>query len=176
MENSKRSAKEALNGAASSRQCLRHQEGATHDPLTTSGHRADSVQPSGFSSSTARHQLPCYLRRRIDNDDLLASINRHGQNLADYLSLAESALAMVRCRSPPKADSVEDRLAKAEARITSEISIITFVSSQFYLQDPDHLPFESFRFVSSAGKPLIGYGVRGGIRQRQRCRPGGSPA
>ena len=144
MENSKRSAEEALNGATSSHQHLHHQEGATRDALTALGHRADSIQPLRFSSSIARHQLPYYLRRRIDNGDLLASIDRHGQNLADCLSLAESALAMVRCRSPPKADSVEDRLAKAKARIAGEISIITFVSSQFYLQDPDHLPFESF--------------------------------
>ena len=97
MENSNRTAEEALNGATSSRQRLHHQEGATHDALTALGHRADSVQPSRFSSSTARHQLPCYSRRRVDNDDLLASIDRHGQNLTDYLSLVESALARVRC-------------------------------------------------------------------------------
>ena len=59
--------------------------------------------------------------RWIDNDDLLASIDRHGQSLAECLSLTESALAMVRCRSPPTVDSVEDRLAKAEARIAGEI-------------------------------------------------------
>jgi len=144
MENSKRSVEEALHGAASLHQRLHHQEGATYDALTALGHRADSVQPSRFSSSTARHQLPCYLRRWVDNDDLLASIDRHGQNLADCLSLAESALAMVRCRSPLEANSIEDRLAKAEARIVGEISIITFASSQFHLQDSDHLPFESF--------------------------------
>ena len=63
--------------------------------------------------------------RWIDNDDLLASIDRHGQSLAECLSLAESALAMVRCRSPPAVDSVEDRLAKAEARIVGEILIVT---------------------------------------------------
>ena len=139
MENSKRSVEEALNGSASSRQCLHHQEGATRDALTTSGHRADSVQPSRFSSPTIQHQLPYYPRRRINNDDLLTSIDRHGQNLANYLSLAESALAMVRCRSPPAVDSVEDRLAKAEARIMGETSIITFAFPQFHLQDSDHL-------------------------------------
>ena len=144
MENSKRSAEEALNGAASSCQRLHHQKGATHDALTDSGHRADSVQPSRFSSSIAHHQLPCYPRMRVDNDDLLASIDRHRQNLTDYLSLIESALAMVRRRSPPKADSVDDRLAKAEARITGETSIIIFASSQFHHQDSNHLPFESF--------------------------------
>ena len=96
---------------------------------------------------------------------MLASIDRHGQSLDECLSLAESALAMVRCRSPPEADSVEDRLAKAEARITSEISLITFASFQFHLQDSDHLPFESFRFICSTGEPLIGCGARGGICQ-----------
>ena len=144
MENNKRFAEDALNGPTSSRQRLHRQEGTTCDAPTTLGDRADSVRPLGSSSLTARRQLPCYQRRRIDNDDLLASINRHGQGLAECLSLAESALAMVRCRSPPKVDSVEDRLAKAEARIMGEISVITFASFQFHPQDSDHLPFESF--------------------------------
>ena len=93
----------------------------------------DSIRPLGSSSLTAHHQLPCYQRRWINNDDLLASIDRHGQGLAECLSLAESALAMVRCRSPPEVDSVEDRLAKAEAKIIGEIYVITFASFQFYL-------------------------------------------
>ena len=76
---------------------------------------------------------------RIDNDDLLASIDRHGKSLSECISLAESALAMVRCRSPPTVDLVEDRLAKAEARIVGETSIITFAFPQFHLQDSDHL-------------------------------------
>ena len=132
MENNKRFAEEAINGSASSRQCLYHREGITCDTPTASGNRANSVRPLGSSSLTAHHQLPCYQRRQIDNDDLLASIDRHGQSLAECLSLAESALAMVRCRSPPKADSMEDRLAKAKARITGEISVITFASFQFH--------------------------------------------
>ena len=144
MENSKKFTKEALNRPASSRLHLHSQEGTTHGAPTALGNRTDFVWPLGSSSLTAHRQLPCYQRRRIDNDDLLASIDRHGQSLAECLSLAESALAMVRCRSPPKVDSVEDRLAKAEARITGEISIITFASFQFHLQDSDHLPFESF--------------------------------
>ena len=49
-------------------------------------------------------------------------------SLDECLSPAELALAMVRCRSPPEADSVEGRLAKAEARITGEISIISSAS------------------------------------------------
>ena len=63
---------------------------------------------------------------------MLASINRHGQSLVECLSLIELALAMIRCRSPPEVNSVEDRLDKAEARITGEISVITFASFQFH--------------------------------------------
>jgi len=95
MENSRRFAEKALNGPASSHQRLHRWEGITRDAPTALGDRADSVRPFGSSSSTAHPQLPCYQRRRIDNDDLLASINRHGQSLAECLSLAESALAMV---------------------------------------------------------------------------------
>ena len=129
MENSKRSAEEALNESASSRQRLHHQEGATWDAPIILEQRADFAQPLGSPSAPIHHQLPRYPRRQIDIDDLLASIDRTNQNLASCLSLAESALAMVRCRSPPEADSVEDRMAKAEARITGEMFIITFVSS-----------------------------------------------
>ena len=132
MENSKRSAEEAHSGSASSCQRLHCQEGATRDAPTALGHRVDSAQPLGFSSSTAHRQLPYYPRRWIDNDDLLASIDRHGQGLAECLSLVESTLAMVRCRSPPEADSVEDRLAKAEARIAGEIPVIALASFQFH--------------------------------------------
>ena len=110
MENSKRSAEEALNGSASLRQLLHPQEGATWDAPIIPEQRADSAQPLGASLAPIRRQLPHYLRRRIDNDDLLTSIDRHGQNLADCLSLAKSALAMVRCRSPPEVDSVHDVL------------------------------------------------------------------
>ena len=106
MENNKRFAEKALNGPISSRQHLHHQEGTTHDAPTASGDRADSIRPLGSSSLIAHRQLPCYQRRRIDNDDLLASIDRHGQSLAECLSLVESALAMVRCRSSPKADDI----------------------------------------------------------------------
>ena len=72
--------------------------------------------------------------RQIDNDNLLASIDRHGQSLAECLSLTELALAMVQCRSPPMVDSVEDRLAKAEARIAGEILVVT--SAFFSLLSP----------------------------------------
>ena len=131
MENSKKFAEEALNGPTSSRLRLHHQEDTTRGAPTSSGNRTDSVQPLGSSSLPACRQLPCYQRRRIDNDDLLASIDRHGQSLAECLSLVESALAMVQCRSSPKADSVEDRLAKAEAKIMGETSIMTFAPFSF---------------------------------------------
>ena len=97
MENSKKFAEEALNGPISSRQRLHRQEGTTRGAPTASGNRTDSIRPLGSSSLTARRQLPCYQRRRIDNDDLLASIDQHGQSLTECLSLAESALTMVRC-------------------------------------------------------------------------------
>ena len=134
MENSKRFPEKALIGSASSRQRLRRQEGIFCDALATSGDRADSIRSLGSSLLIACRQLPCYQRRRIDNDDLLASIDRHGQSLAECLSLAESALAMVRCRSPPAVDSVEDRLAKVEARIAGEILVVT--SSFFSILSP----------------------------------------
>ena len=121
MENSKRSTEGAPNGSTSLRQRLR-QEDVAHDAPTASGYRADSVRPLGSSSSTIHYQLPCYPRRQIDNDDLLVAIDSHAQGLAKCLSLTESTLAMARCRSPPVADSVDDKLAKAEARIMGEIS------------------------------------------------------
>ena len=126
MENSKKFAEEALNGPASSRQHLHRQEVTTHGAPTTLGERDDFVWPLGSYSLIAHRQLPCYQRRRINNDDLLSSIDRAGQNLTDCLSLTESALAMVRCQSPFEADPVEDRLAEAEARIMGEISTTTF--------------------------------------------------
>jgi len=122
MENNKRSAEGALEGSASSRQHLHRQEGAARVAPTASGHRADSIRPLGSSLSIAYRQLPCYLRRRIGNDDLLATIDSHDQSLARCLSLVESTLAVARCRSPPVADSVDDKLAKVEVRIMGEIS------------------------------------------------------
>ena len=122
MENSKRSAEGALDGSASPRQRLHRQEGAARDAPTTSGYRANSIRPLGSSSSTAYRQLPCYPRRRIGNDDLLVPIDNHGQGLVECLSLVESTLAMARCPSLPVVDSVDDKLAKPEARIMGEIS------------------------------------------------------
>ena len=165
MENNKRSPEKVFIGSASSRQCLRLQEGVSRDASTALGNRADSVRPLGPSSSTACCQPPCHQMRRIDNDDLLASIDRHGQSLAECLSLAKSALAMVRCRSPPAVDSMEDRLAKAEARIAGEIPIVTSASFQFCLQDSNHFPFESFRSIYPTREPSISCGSCDGICQ-----------
>ena len=95
MENNKRSAEEALNGFASSRQRLHRQEGATQDAPIVLEQRADSAQPLGSSSAPIRRQLPCYPRRPRDNDDLIASIDQTSEKLIDCLSIAESALAIV---------------------------------------------------------------------------------
>ena len=122
MENSKRSVEEALNGSASSRQRLYHQEVATWDDPIVPEQRDDSAQPLGSSLAPIRCQLPHYPRRQIDNDDLLASIDRTDQNLASCLFLAELALAMIQGRSLLEASPVGERLAKAKARIIGEMS------------------------------------------------------
>ena len=95
MENNNRSAEEALNGSTSSRQRIHHQEGAPHDSPVVPEQRANSAQPLGLSSAPIRRQLPRYPRRPKDNDDLIASIDRTGEKLANCLSIVESALAIV---------------------------------------------------------------------------------
>ena len=122
MENSKRSTEGAPDGSASSRQRLHHQEGAVRDAPTSSGHMAIPAQSLGSSSLIAHRQLPCYKRRQIGNDDLLTTIDSHGQSLIECLSLVESTLATARRRSLLVGDSVDDKLAKAEARIMGKIS------------------------------------------------------
>ena len=66
---------------------------ATVDPI--------SELPLRWPSSTTRHLLPCYPRRQINNDDLIASIDQVGQKLADCLSIAELALTTLVQRRPP---------------------------------------------------------------------------
>jgi len=95
MENSKRSAEEAFDGSASSRQRIHHQEGAICDASILLEQRADSTQPLGPSSAPICRQLPYYPRRSRDNDDLITSIERTGEKLANCLSIAKSALAIV---------------------------------------------------------------------------------
>ena len=95
MENSKRSAEEALNGSTSSCQRIHRQESAPRDAPIILEQRADSTQPLESSSTPIRRQLPRYPRMPRDNDDLIASIDRIGEKLADYLSIAESSLAIV---------------------------------------------------------------------------------
>jgi len=121
MENSKRPAEDALNGPASSRQCLHRREGATQDVPIVLEHRVNPAQPLRSSSTLIRRQLPSYPRRQIDNVDLIASIDRTGQSLSNCLSLAESALAMIPIRSSSEAD-LREWLARAEARIIGEIA------------------------------------------------------
>ena len=115
MENGKRSAEEALNGSASSRQRLHRRADATWGTPIALDQRADSAQPSRSPLAPIHRQLPHHSRRQIDNDDLLASIDRIDPHLANYLSLAESALAMIEGRSPPEVGLVGERLARAEA-------------------------------------------------------------
>ena len=119
MENNKRPTEEALNGHASSRQCLHRREGAIRDVPIVLQHRVKPAQPSGSSSTLIHRQLPSYPRRQIDNVDLIASIDQTDQSLSNCLSLAESALAMIQIRSSFEAD-LREWLARAEARITGE--------------------------------------------------------
>ena len=56
----------------------------------------------------------------------MGSIDRTDQHLANCLSLAESALAMIEDRSPPEISLVRERLVRAEARIMGEMSAIIF--------------------------------------------------
>ena len=102
MENSKRPAKEVLNGSASSRQGVHRREGATRDVSTALEHRVDLVQSSRSSSTLIHRQLPSCPRRQIDNDDIIASIDWTDQSLTNCLSLVESALAMIQIQSSPR--------------------------------------------------------------------------
>jgi len=122
MKISKKSTEGALDGSVTSHQRLHPREGAARDAPTALGHRVDSIRPLGSSLPIAYRQLPCYSGWQIGNDDLLATIDNHGQSLAECLSLAESTLTMTRCRTSPMVDSVYDKLAKAKARIMGEIS------------------------------------------------------
>ena len=62
--------------------------------ITPTPATADSIlEPLPRSSSpTTRRPLPRYQRRRINNNDLIASIDQVGQKLTDCVSLTESAL------------------------------------------------------------------------------------
>ena len=166
MENNKRSVEEALNGSTSSCQHLHRQEGATWGAPIVPEQRADSAQPSGSSSALIRRQLPRYPRRQIDNDDLLASINWTDQHLANCLSLAESALAMIEDRSPPEISLMRERLARAEARIMSEMSAITSLIFflDFILKTSNYSFLECFRFNHSVGESSISHGSCSEIR------------
>ena len=59
-------------------------------------------------SPTIHCSLPCYPRRQINNNDLIASIDQVGQKLTDCLSIVESALpTLVQRRSPSDSDPSE---------------------------------------------------------------------
>ena len=72
-----------------------------------------------------------------DNDDLIVSIGRTGEKLADCLSIAESALATIQGQSPLEANPVRERLAKAEVRISGEIFTASF--RFFFISPPGFL-------------------------------------
>ena len=57
--------------------------------------------PLRLSSLTIHRPLPHYLRKWIDNDDLITSIDQVGQKLVDWLSIAESALTTLVQHRPP---------------------------------------------------------------------------
>ena len=89
MENIKRSAEGALDGSASSRQRTHRQESASCNTSVVPEQTTDSAQLLESSLALICCQLP------RDNDDLIASIDRTGEKLADSLSIAESALAII---------------------------------------------------------------------------------
>ena len=95
MENSNRSIEEALDGSASLRQRIHCREGAPCDAPIVLEQRANSAQPLGSTSAPICCQLPHYLTRPRDNNDLITSIDWTGEKLVDYLAIAESALAIV---------------------------------------------------------------------------------
>ena len=69
-------------------------------------------EPPLRSSSPATHRLlPCYLRKQLNDDDLIVSIDQVGQKLTDCLSIVESALTTLVQRRPPF-DSDYRRLIK----------------------------------------------------------------
>ena len=163
MENNKRSAEEAHNGSTPSCQRPRRQEDASWGAPIASDQRDNSAQPLG----PIYHQLPCHPRQQISNDDLLASIDRTDQHLANCLSLAELALAMIEDQSPPEISLMRERLARAEARIMSEMSAIAslFFFLDFVLKTSDYSFLECFRFNRSVGESSISHGSCSGIRQ-----------
>ena len=131
---------------------------------------ADSAQPLGhpwhrFSAGSPK-----------DNDDLIASIDRTSEKLADCRSIAESALAIIQGRSPPKANPVRERLAKAKARISGEAFTISFLFLlHFAIKISDHYLLESCRFNCLVGESSISGGSRGGVCQCQGHCSDGSP-
>ena len=72
-------------------------------PTTPAPTTADPISelPPRSSPPTTHHPLPRYLRKQINNDDLIASIDQVGQKLVDCLSIAESALTTLVQRRPP---------------------------------------------------------------------------
>ena len=79
-------------------------------PITPTPATVDPIsKPLPRSSSPTTHRpLPRYQRRRINNDDQIASIDQVGQKLADCLSIVKSALTtLVQLRPPFDFDLLE---------------------------------------------------------------------
>ena len=97
---------------------------------------------------------------------MIASIDRVGQKLADCLSIVESALAMAQRRSPFEADQVEERLAKAEARIMGEMPTTIFYLFLVFVFKILIIPSSNLsRSIGLVGKPSISHRVRDRICQ-----------
>ena len=73
-----------------------------------------SEPPLRLPSPTTHCPLPCYQRRQINNDDLIASIDQVGQKLADCLSIAELALDTLVQRRPPSDPDLLEMLGKLQ--------------------------------------------------------------
>jgi len=72
-------------------------------PISPAPVTADLILESSLRlpSSTTHRLLPRYQRRQINNNDLIASIDRVGLKLADCLSITELALDTLVHRRPP---------------------------------------------------------------------------
>ena len=56
--------------------------------------------------------LPCYQRRKVNNDDLIKSIDQVGLKLADCLSITESVLDTLVQRRPPSDPDLSESVRK----------------------------------------------------------------
>ena len=74
--------------------------------------------PLRSPSSTTHRPLPCYQRRQINNNYLIASIDRVGQKLVDCVSIAKLALDTLVQRRPPSDPDLSE-VARETPRVTT---------------------------------------------------------